>query len=304
MRKALCVLLLALLVAWSCGCASMTARDKGLIIGGAAGAVVGGIIGKQAGNTAAGAIIGAAVGGATGAVIGNYMDKQAAEMQQDLEGAKIERIGEGIKITFDSGILFDVDKADLRPEAQTNLEKLAVILNKYEDTNILIEGHTDSDGIGGVQPRALGAAGPRGAVVPRPERRHERPHHDDGLRRVAADRGQRHGRGQAGEPPRRGRHHGEREAQEGRGGSRRSRTERQGKGPWGWAVRCRGPGPSSAMAALVGAAICSSTHAGRRGYSAIRVTFSADGPLSASTMSNSTLSPSARLRKPSDLMAE
>jgi outer membrane protein OmpA-like peptidoglycan-associated protein len=146
MRKALCILLLALLVAWSCGCASMTARDKGLVIGGASGAVLGSIIGNRAGNTAAGAILGAVVGGATGAVIGNYMDKQAAEMQQDLEGARVERIGEGIKITFASGILFDVNKSDLRPEAQENIAKLAAILIKYEDTNILIEGHTDADG--------------------------------------------------------------------------------------------------------------------------------------------------------------
>ncbi len=58
----------------------------------------------------------------------------------------MERIGEGIKITFDSGILFDVNKADLQPAAQENLGKLSVILQKYSDTNILIEGHTDSDG--------------------------------------------------------------------------------------------------------------------------------------------------------------
>jgi outer membrane protein OmpA-like peptidoglycan-associated protein len=74
------------------------------------------------------------------------MDKQAAEMRRDLQGAKIERIGEGIKVTFDSGILFDVDKFDLRPTSRANLDKLAVILNKYPDTNILIEGHTDSTG--------------------------------------------------------------------------------------------------------------------------------------------------------------
>ena len=99
-----------------------------------------------AGNTLLGAIIGAAVGGAAGAFIGNYMDKQAAEMQRDSEGAEIQRIGEGIKITFDSGILYDVDKSDLRVVSQTNLADLAKILNKYPDTNILIEGHTDSTG--------------------------------------------------------------------------------------------------------------------------------------------------------------
>jgi outer membrane protein OmpA-like peptidoglycan-associated protein len=116
------------------------------VIGGAGGAVVGGVIGHAAGSTLLGAIIGAAVGGAAGAFIGNYMDKQAAEMQRDLEGAEVQRIGEGIKITFDSGILFDIDKSDLRPVSKTNLAELAKILNKYPDTNILIEGHTDNTG--------------------------------------------------------------------------------------------------------------------------------------------------------------
>jgi outer membrane protein OmpA-like peptidoglycan-associated protein len=135
---------LVLVVAGSYSCATRT--QTGAAVGAGAGAVVGGVIGHAAGNTAVGAIVGAAVGGAAGAIIGNYLDRQAEEMERDLEGAKIERIGEGIKITFQSGLLFDVDKADLRPEARQNLEKLAGILNKYEDTNILIEGHTDSTG--------------------------------------------------------------------------------------------------------------------------------------------------------------
>ena len=146
MRKSVYLLMIGLIFAGSFGCASLTRTEKGAVAGGAAGAVIGGIIGDATGNTAAGAIIGAAIGGAAGAYIGNYMDKQAAEMEADLEGAKIERIGEGIKVTFDSGILFEVNKADLSADARTNLEKLSVILNKYEDTNILIEGHTDSDG--------------------------------------------------------------------------------------------------------------------------------------------------------------
>jgi outer membrane protein OmpA-like peptidoglycan-associated protein len=119
---------------------------KGGAIGAGAGAVIGGLIGKAAGNTAAGAIIGAAVGGTAGALIGRNMDKQAEEMQKDIEGAKIERIGEGIKITFESGILFKTNSSDLQPAAQDNIGKLAVILNKYPDTNILVEGHTDSTG--------------------------------------------------------------------------------------------------------------------------------------------------------------
>ncbi len=146
LRKVLIITLALAVVAGGIGCSNWKKRDKGAAIGATAGAVLGGVIGNKAGNTAAGAILGAMVGGVAGAYIGNYMDKQAEEMRADLEGAQIERVGEGIKITFDSGILFDIDKAELRPEAKTNLEKLATILNKYPDTKILIEGHTDSTG--------------------------------------------------------------------------------------------------------------------------------------------------------------
>ncbi len=144
--SSLVVLCLVPLLVGPTGCASMSRQEKGAAIGGTAGAVIGGIIGKHNKNTAAGVIIGAAVGGAAGAVIGDYMDDQAAELEQDLEGARIERVGEGIMITFDSGILFAVNKADLSSQARENLVKMAEILNKYEDTNVLIEGHTDSDG--------------------------------------------------------------------------------------------------------------------------------------------------------------
>ncbi|MBI5267322.1 MAG: OmpA family protein [candidate division Zixibacteria bacterium] len=146
MKRFTVVLVSVALLVSGFGCASMKKRDKGAIIGATAGAVVGGVIGKQAGNTAIGAILGAAIGGAAGMYIGNYMDKQAEEMKRDLEGAQIERVGEGIKITFNSGILFDVNKAELRGEAKSNIDKLAVILNKYPDTKIVVEGHTDADG--------------------------------------------------------------------------------------------------------------------------------------------------------------
>jgi outer membrane protein OmpA-like peptidoglycan-associated protein len=127
------------------GCSSSN-TVKGGAIGAGAGAVIGGVIGNQAGSTAIGAIIGAAIGGTAGALIGNYMDDQAEEIQKDIEGAKVERVGEGIKITFDSGILFAVNSSDLTPVAKSNIGKLSTILNKYPDTNILIEGHTDSTG--------------------------------------------------------------------------------------------------------------------------------------------------------------
>ena len=147
MRNTMNVILIPILclaiVGLGCGASNTV---KGGAIGAAAGGIIGGIIGKQAGNTAAGAIIGAAIGGTAGALIGNYMDRQAEEMRRDLAGAKIERVGEGIKITFDSGILFETNKSDLQAPARENLGKLSTILNKYPDTNILVEGHTDSTG--------------------------------------------------------------------------------------------------------------------------------------------------------------
>jgi outer membrane protein OmpA-like peptidoglycan-associated protein len=127
-------------------CKSTNKATKGGIIGATGGAVAGAIIGKAAGNTAAGAIIGAAVGGTTGYLIGRYMDKQAAELKKDLEGAEIERVGEGIKITFRDGIQFATNSSRLSASSKTNLNNLAKTLQKYDDTNILIEGHTDSTG--------------------------------------------------------------------------------------------------------------------------------------------------------------
>ncbi len=127
------------------GC-SASRTMKGGAIGSGVGGAVGAAIGSKSDHTAEGAIIGAMIGGASGALIGRYMDKQAEELQKDLEGAKVERVGEGIKITFDSGILFDFDSYKLRETSRENLSELGETLKKYDDTNVLIEGHTDSVG--------------------------------------------------------------------------------------------------------------------------------------------------------------
>jgi outer membrane protein OmpA-like peptidoglycan-associated protein len=127
-------------------CASWNRAMTGGAIGAGAGGIIGGVIGHKMGNTAAGAIIGAAIGGTAGAAIGHYMDKQAEEIKRDIKDARVERVGEGIKITFNSGILYDVGSDKLKPVAKQNVDQLATILNKYKDTDILIEGHTDSTG--------------------------------------------------------------------------------------------------------------------------------------------------------------
>ncbi len=128
------------------GCASWNKTQKGAVVGTAAGGGMGAVIGKAAGNTALGAIIGAAVGGATGAVIGHKMDKQAEEIKKTVPDAKVERVGEGIVVEFSSNVLFGFDKSLLSFDAKTNLDKLVKVLDEYSDTDIELQGHTDSKG--------------------------------------------------------------------------------------------------------------------------------------------------------------
>ncbi len=127
------------------GC-NATKSQKGAVIGGTAGAVGGAIIGKAAGNKTLGTILGAVVGGSAGAIIGRNMDKQAEEIKNDIPGAKVERVEEGIKVEFNEKILFDFSKSDIGANAKENLNKLVAVLNKYPNTNIEIQGHTDSRG--------------------------------------------------------------------------------------------------------------------------------------------------------------
>ena len=128
------------------GCASMKNRDRGAVIGAAGGAAIGGVIGNNTGSTARGAIIGAVVGGAAGAIIGHQMDQQAKEIDQNVPGATVERVGEGIQVTFESGLLFDFDSDVVREQARSNLRNLAASLDKYPNSDLLIVGHTDDVG--------------------------------------------------------------------------------------------------------------------------------------------------------------
>ncbi|WP_341841857.1 OmpA family protein [Chitinophaga caseinilytica] len=125
---------------------SMDNTKKGAVIGTGGGAAAGAVIGKAAGNTALGAIIGAAVGGTAGVLIGKKMDKQAEEIKNEVPNATVERVGEGINVTFNSGVLFGFDKSDLTATAKSNIEELAQVLNKYPDTHVRVEGHTDDTG--------------------------------------------------------------------------------------------------------------------------------------------------------------
>ena len=124
--------------------------QKGAVIGTTTGAVLGGIIGNNVKkkNSALGAVIGGVVGGVAGGVIGKQMDKQAQKIESEIPGAEVTRVGEGIDVVFDenSGVYFDTNKSDINAKSQANLNKLAGIFKEYPDTNIIVEGHTDSTG--------------------------------------------------------------------------------------------------------------------------------------------------------------
>ena len=125
------------------GCASNTV--SGAAVGATGGAAAGAIIGHATGNTARGAIIGAVVGGAAGAYIGHKMDERAKELD-NIPGATVERVGEGIQVTFASGLLFDFDSDVVKGDARDNLDQLATSLAKYDDSELMIVGHTDAQG--------------------------------------------------------------------------------------------------------------------------------------------------------------
>jgi outer membrane protein OmpA-like peptidoglycan-associated protein len=138
--------LAALLLAGLTGCASTNKATQGAVIGATAGGVAGGVIGNQTGSTTRGAIIGAVVGGTAGAIIGNQMDQRAKSIEQTVPAAVVERVGEGIQVTFPSGLLFDFDSDIVRSNAATNMNELARNLSKYNDQNLMIAGHTDAVG--------------------------------------------------------------------------------------------------------------------------------------------------------------
>lgn len=125
-------------------------KQKGAAIGAAGGAILGAIIGNNVGrgNSELGAVIGGVVGGGAGVIIGNQMDKQAQRIEKEIPGATVERVDQGIVVTFDenSGVNFDTEKYNINTKSQENLDKLASIFKEYPDTNLLIVGHTDSSG--------------------------------------------------------------------------------------------------------------------------------------------------------------
>ena len=152
-------IILAVVVLMTTGCSTVKKTNKaqrGGAIGTVGGAVIGGVIGNNVGkgNTVLGAIIGGVVGGVAGAIIGNKMDRQAEKIKNEIPGAEVQRVGEGIIVTFNDknpdgskmGVYFEFDKSDITANSKRALDKLVQIFNEYPETNILMEGHTDDKG--------------------------------------------------------------------------------------------------------------------------------------------------------------
>ena len=142
----------ALLLIVSCQSLQNTNKQqRGTGIGAAAGGILGAIIGNNVGdgdNQTEGVVIGAVLGGVAGNVIGRRMDKQAQEISQEIPGAQVERVGEGIIVTFDegSGVRFATNQSTLNAGSRGTLDKLVNVMNDYPGTEILVSGHTDSVG--------------------------------------------------------------------------------------------------------------------------------------------------------------
>jgi outer membrane protein OmpA-like peptidoglycan-associated protein len=128
------------------GCASVKRGEKRTTIPAPVGNPTRAVVGNESRSTTRGAIFGAAIDGAAGSIIGQQMDQQAKEIEQHVAGATVERVAQGIQVTFASGLLYDVHDDRLRPEAEQNLRNLATTFDRYRDTDLLIVGHADSAG--------------------------------------------------------------------------------------------------------------------------------------------------------------
>ncbi len=152
MKKTISIIAVALCIMVSCESVKNTNKtQRGTAIGAAGGAILGAIIGNNVGdgnNQTEGAVIGAVLGGVAGNVIGKRMDKQAQEIETEIPGAQVERVGEGIVVTFDegSGVRFATNQSTLNAASRATLEKLVNVMNDYPGTEILVSGHTDNTG--------------------------------------------------------------------------------------------------------------------------------------------------------------
>lgn len=153
MKKNLTGTLLACTIATGlAGCATQDDPHQRAKIGAAVGAVAGAVLGHQLDDDA-GKWVGAAVGALAGGAVGHYMDNQQQDFESTLASERaanqleIERLRDDtLKLTLDSEVSFDFNRADIKPTFRSSLDKLAQLLIKYDRTVVHVVGHTDSIG--------------------------------------------------------------------------------------------------------------------------------------------------------------
>ena len=126
----------------------MSKTSKGAIIGALAGVAAGLLSGDDATERRQRALVGAGVGGLAGGAIGNYQDRQERALREQMAGTGVDvvRQGDNITLNMPSGITFDFDKSNLKPEFYPVLDNVARTLQEYNQTIVEVAGHTDSVG--------------------------------------------------------------------------------------------------------------------------------------------------------------
>jgi outer membrane protein OmpA-like peptidoglycan-associated protein len=142
------ILILSFLFLFGCAQTKEAAKTKtaqGAAIGAATGAVAGAVIGHQSGHKGTGAVVGGVTGAVVGGAIGYKLDQQAKELEK-IPNTEVERKEDRLVVTMSDAVLFDVNSAALKPQAQTTLTQMADVMMNYPETDILVKGHTDSMG--------------------------------------------------------------------------------------------------------------------------------------------------------------
>lgn len=153
MNRIIKIMAIPILAAFVFSCAGATSKEKGvktgILLGAASGAILGQVIGGDTEGTLIGAGIGALVGGLAGHQIGAYMDRQEQELRDAMaasDAVSIQRTQDVLTATFKGDVFFDFDSSSLKPGSYTEIARVANILNKYTQTTIRVEGHTDATG--------------------------------------------------------------------------------------------------------------------------------------------------------------
>lgn len=156
MKKLAIIVAAAGLVACQSSTDPLTGRPSGtntaggIALGAMAGAVTGLLVAKDksGGDKRKAALIGAGIGALVGGGVGSYMDRQEAELRAQLEasGVTVSRAGDQIILNMPGNITFATDQAQLAPDFYGVLDSVAIVLNKYPQTLLDIDGHTDNTG--------------------------------------------------------------------------------------------------------------------------------------------------------------